>query len=773
MDTWTMFFAIAIITTLSGFVQSAMGFGYAIVALAILPLVLDIQTANILVSLSIILPLAVAVWAYRHGIDWTTMASCLAGASLGLALGLVVFSTVDGDWLTRATGIVILLLALDSLRMHGNREAQPRFSKGWSAVAGAVGGLLSGSIGIGGPPLAVYAARQMWSPVRFKAFLAGVSLLLSLLKGLGLAATGWIDQTVLVYSAAAVPFGLVGCQLGIVVSRNFNAHRFQRVTMGLLALLAIGMIVRGQPDSTRIDARASRQRQPAGRNLRRLARRLAPSNVLDPAAWRRRSGDPQQRKGRHMKTIAIIGGGFCGTMTAVNLARLSNYPLRVVIVNARRPLGRGTAYGTDRGEHLLNVAARNMSALPDMPSHFLDWLRTRWEFKDLPHDQLREMFAPRRVYGDYLSGLLGACLHPIDARSQVKLETVEDEAVDIVVTGDERATILLGSGDAVEADQVVLATGNQPPGSFASAAPLRHDARYCADPWEDWRGRLPAAGGRIVLLGTGLTMVDVVLTLVELAWQGEIVAVSRGGMLPQSHFRGIAYEDYVPADAESLGLDGLVELVERHCRRLRQMSQNPAIAIDKLRPHTQRLWRSLSTAERQSFLSRYAAPWNVTRHRIAAAIHDTITDALDRGRLKVVTGTIQQLVPNEQNIEVVLRDPDGGELSQSGDLVINCTGPQARFAQSGVPLFDNLLRRRLACEDELAMGIRTSDEFALIGGDGQPSRLLFAIGPLLKGSLWETTAVPELRGQAMRVAEILLEREPAAVEQEDVIEYYI
>ncbi|MCA9123434.1 MAG: FAD/NAD(P)-binding protein [Planctomycetaceae bacterium] len=474
-----------------------------------------------------------------------------------------------------------------------------------------------------------------------------------------------------------------------------------------------------------------------------------------------------------MKTIAIIGGGFGGTMTAVNLSRLSDQPLRVVIINSKRPLGRGTAYGTRRNEHLLNVAARNMSALPDRPTHFVDWLRSRSEFNDTPEDELREMFAPRCIYGDYLRSLLGACMNPIDERSQVTIEALDDEAVDVDVSGESSATVLMKSGDALEADRVVLATGNQAPGSFPSASPLRYDPRYRSDPWSEWLSRLPPPGGTIVLLGTGLTMVDIVLTLGEIGWNGKIVAVSRSGRLPKSHFRGIAYEDFVPDDAESLGLSGLRELVQRHCERLRQMSQNPAIAIDKLRPHTQRLWQSLSKDEKEAFLSHDAPEWNVTRHRIAASIHNRMTDALDSGRLQVIAGTIDKLVPGEQQIDVVLRDTKGNEQSIAGDLIINCTGPQLRFTQAGVPLFDNLLRKQLVTADELDMGILVDKHFAAITGNGMPSPVLFAIGPLLRGSLWETTAVPELRGQAMRVAEAMLERKPVAVQEEEVIEYYI
>ena len=122
-----------------------------------------------------------------------------------------------------------------------------------------------------------------------------------------------------------------------------------------------------------------------------------------------------------MKTVAIIGGGFCGTLAAVNLARLSSKPLRVVLINSGYPLGRGVAYGTTRPEHRLNVVARNMSAFPDLPSHFVDWLRTRADFADIPLVDLREQFVPRRVYGDYLQDLLFWLTQPLAGPANVKI----------------------------------------------------------------------------------------------------------------------------------------------------------------------------------------------------------------------------------------------------------------------------------------------------------------------------------------------------------------
>jgi uncharacterized NAD(P)/FAD-binding protein YdhS len=456
-----------------------------------------------------------------------------------------------------------------------------------------------------------------------------------------------------------------------------------------------------------------------------------------------------------VETIAIIGGGFSGTMTAVNLARLGTHPLRVCLINSGHPAGRGVAYGTKRPEHLLNVAARNMSAFPDHPNHFLDWLRTRSEYADLPDVVLREVFAPRRVYGDYLRAVALAYCAPVDTRNPVHIELVEDTAVD-VLNGPHGAVVALASGKTLEAERVVLATGNQRPTPLpAPDAPFCHPA-YFDDPWIDWDGRLTNSERDAILLGTGLTMVDVFLTLSEVGWRGTIRAVSRNGLLPLSHFRGIEYPAFPPPEPERFGLAGLVEQMERHCGRLRQLGANPAICVDKLRPHTQRIWQRFTEEEKRQFCARYAARWNVMRHRVAEPIHARLTEAVSSGRLRVHKGRIAALDDAGPNVRVTIAGADGERTTLEGGLVVNCTGPQAGFSAGTDRLFQSLLERGLVRADGLDMGVEVNADFEAVGRDGRRSGFLYALGPLLRGSLWETTAVPELRGQAMRVAQLIL-----------------
>jgi len=482
-----------------------------------------------------------------------------------------------------------------------------------------------------------------------------------------------------------------------------------------------------------------------------------------------------------MQTVVIVGGGFSGTMAAVNLARLSDGPIDIVLANSRYPLGRGVAYGTPRGEHILNVAARNMSAVPDHPGHFVDWLRTRAEYSALPDAQIGNMFVQRRVYGDYLRGLLQNYLSPIDDHHPARIRVIEDEVVDVAVQESE-AVVAFHGGETVSADRVLLATGNQPPAAPGICAELEGHPGWCADPWDDWTTQLPDPESGIAVLGTGLTMVDTFLTLMAAGWTGHITAISRNGLIPQAHFRGIDYPDILPPDDQHVDLSEMVQLLEDHCERIRSLGENPGILIDRLRPHTQRYWQHFTTEERKQFLSKYAARWNVIRHRIAQPVHQQLTEAIIAGNLTILKGTIQNVETANSGVSIHVDTAAGENRTVNVGLAINCTGPNAGFSDTEVPLFRKLLERGLIRADDVDLGIDVAANFAVVDAEGQPSSLLFAMGPLMKGTLWETTAVPELRGQAMRVAEMMLEDQVAAapdhdyrlsVTEEHVIEYYI
>ena len=456
--------------------------------------------------------------------------------------------------------------------------------------------------------------------------------------------------------------------------------------------------------------------------------------------------------------VAIVGGGFSGMMTAVNLVRLARQPLRVTLVNGSPTSGRGIAYGTRHSEHLLNVAARNMSAFRDEPDHFLQWLRTRTEYEAVPEAELRERFIPRQVYGDYVRSLAQHHLQSAGGLTPVQTACVTGEATDIEPMAGGVA-VRLADGNTVEADRVVLATGNETPAALPGTDALTDHPAWAGDPWQPWERRLPAGhDGKVVILGTGLSAVDVIITLRAVGWAGRVHAVSRHGWVPHAHFRGVEYPEFPPpgVDLAALGLEGLAALVQKHCAALHARNAHPAIIVDKLRPHTQRIWSRFTREERLKFVQEHAARWNVFRHRIAPELHAQVTNAQLTGQLQVHATGIETVEGAGDRIRVRLQN--GKDLD--GDLVINATGPASRLKAIRSTLLQNLLRRGLIAPDETDMGVRVDEDFTVIDAAGRRSEYLLALGPPLRGTLWETVAVPELRGQARRVAETLLDHPP-------------
>ena len=469
--------------------------------------------------------------------------------------------------------------------------------------------------------------------------------------------------------------------------------------------------------------------------------------------------------------VVVVGGGFSGAMTAVNIARLSKVPVHAVIVNDRSSVGRGVAYVLRRPEYLLNVAARNMSAFPDLPDHFLQWLRTRSEFEPVPDVELRERFVPRQIYGDYLRSIVQQYLQTTGEAIMTTSAYVIGQAVDVEPT-DDGCLVRLADGSTVEADRVVLATGNEPPAPLPGAEALSDHPAWVANPWQAWEERLPAEDGTVVVLGTGLSAVDVIITLRELGWMGRIHAVSRHGWFPHAHFRGIEYPEFPPAelDLATLGLQRLHALIVDHCGAIHDRNASPAIIVDKLRPHTQRIWTNFTTEERWTFAREHAARWNVLRHRIAPEIHSRVTGLQLSDQLRVHAAGIETVGASGDRVAVRL---ENGE-TLTGDVVINATGPATRFTATRSALLQNLLRHGLVGKDATDMGVAVDPDHTVLTAEGERSPWLLALGPMLRGTYWETIAVPELRTQARRVAETVLGATPRDDDQAQLqLEYMI
>jgi uncharacterized NAD(P)/FAD-binding protein YdhS len=432
--------------------------------------------------------------------------------------------------------------------------------------------------------------------------------------------------------------------------------------------------------------------------------------------------------------VAIVGGGFSGTLQAINLLRHGGP--RATLIERRPMAGEGLAYGAASPGHVLNVRASNMSALPDDPGHFVRWLEARGVV------DAASAFVPRPTYGIYLRELLGDAV----AGARGRLEIVHGDAVDIAPG--RCVSVGLAGGRRIEADAAVLAVGNLPPHDPAGLDDSRLSAgRYRADPWDPEIAEGLADADTVLIVGTGLTMVDMALLLESRGFGGRIVALSRRGLLPRVHsgpggdWRRINER---PASTASQLVRGV---------RDRARSIGWRQAVDELRPFTQDMWRAASDGERGRFIRHLRPWWDVHRHRLAPEVAARIEAMRRDGRLEIVAGKPVAFAETGKGVEMIWR-PRGAQATRRLEAarVINCTGPQGDLLRTRDPLLRRLVERGAIRPDSARLGIDVDPQARTIAADGRPNDWLYALGPMTRGAFWEIVAVPDIRAQTWSLA---------------------
>jgi uncharacterized NAD(P)/FAD-binding protein YdhS len=277
--------------------------------------------------------------------------------------------------------------------------------------------------------------------------------------------------------------------------------------------------------------------------------------------------------------VAIIGGGFSGCMLATQLLR-RDPSTSVTLVDPAPVVGLGVAYATTYASHLLNVPAGNMSALPDDPEHFVRWARLHYDSEIEAED-----FLPRRVYGQYIQSIL----KEEERESPGRLQIIREEAAS-VVQRDGTARVVLAGGRSITADKIVLALGNFPAGSSRLSGMSSVGASFISHAWTVNALELPEISNKesVLLIGSGLTAVDLAISLRAHEFTGTIHILSRHGLLPKGHTDGntvcAAWETGFPRSMGELlrVVREQIEIEQRHGRDWRSV-------IDSLRPCTSQI----------------------------------------------------------------------------------------------------------------------------------------------------------------------------------------
>ncbi|MGH9608013.1 MAG: FAD/NAD(P)-binding protein [Terracidiphilus sp.] len=438
---------------------------------------------------------------------------------------------------------------------------------------------------------------------------------------------------------------------------------------------------------------------------------------------------------KHEKTIAIVGGGISGSLTALHLSR-KGVAARIVVLDPAPQLGLGLAYSTPSMQHLLNVPAEKMTLLPDEPGHFLRWLRSTYD-----PEATGDQFVARAVFGRYMQSLL---------QTAPEIETVRELAIDCRLRR-QGAVLSLSGGAELNADWVVLAVGNFLPAPLRGVSPAaENQGIYCHSAWEELTYRGIDPDSTILLIGSGLTAIDAWIRLRELGHRGIVRMVSRHGKLPQPS------APYTP-------LPGcVIEQPPQRARELLRAVRNAVesglpwrAVVDSLRERSNEFWLALSPQEQHRFKRHLQRRWDVVRHRMAPAIAEKLAGELAAHKVEVVQGNVLAVELVNGAAEVTTKSRNGATQLWKAARVINCTGPDLNYSRVGSSLLSNMLERGDILSGPLGFGLWSNAHGALRNRNGEYSDVLFNVGPGRQGVLIESIAVPELRQQADDLAAIL------------------
>ncbi|MBV4481881.1 FAD/NAD(P)-binding protein [Pseudomonas khavaziana] len=449
--------------------------------------------------------------------------------------------------------------------------------------------------------------------------------------------------------------------------------------------------------------------------------------------------------------VLIIGGGLSGTMLAVQLLRLPG-TRRILVIEPRAELGRGEAYSAVELGHTLNGNAARMSVDPDNADDLTQWLTDYiagggWPESDQQHVPISELFPPRGIFGLYAQQRLAQA----KALSTSIVEHIRAEGVDLQV--DAASTLLtLDNGEQVRGNFAVLATGMFP----AARTPLTESSGLNAaalDPWDVQAMAQLDSQSTVLIIGSGLTMVDAVVSLEQAGHRGPIEIFSRHGLLPHVRRQPPSWDDFLAADHGLRSPRQLLREVRRQCRFAIDQGIDWQAPLDTVRVHIARLWSQASEREKRQFV-RHVRPWWESHHHRSPPLSAQLVARLQgEGRLRIRAASFKGLVPSDEGVAIAVRHRGEPGLTRvSGAALINSSGIEYDWRRVARPLPQQLLKRGLIQPGPLALGIAADAAGAVLDAQGQASQRLFAMGPPLRGMWWESTAVTDVALQAKALA---------------------
>jgi uncharacterized NAD(P)/FAD-binding protein YdhS len=428
--------------------------------------------------------------------------------------------------------------------------------------------------------------------------------------------------------------------------------------------------------------------------------------------------------------------------------------MEVILINESDVLNTGIAYDPYSEKFLLNVITSRMSAFPAEPDHFLNWVMLRDHFKGKERELIGKSYLPRKLYGEYLKDIWEETLRKAK-ENQVKVTVIHSAVADISYSKD-FTELILKDGTSIKAQYAIIASGNHVPGNpQIKSSFFKDSSNYFQNPWDRHSVTGLNSNKPVLIIGNGLTMVDTVMGLLEQGFSGKIISISPNGfnILPHRH-NGLSYTKLVEEISSGISLYQLVKLFNKHKKLVREYGLSAEPIIDSLRPLTQKIWINMTIREKRVFMARLRHLWGVARHRIPLNIHDKLQQLRIEGQLHIYSGRLNDIIEDQGEITATFFDKkQKKEVQIQVSRVINCTGPETDLLKLEANYLKNGLLKGILSQDELKLGINADpNTFELINEKGFVESGLFTLGSNLKGVLWESTAVSEIRVQAEQIA---------------------
>lgn len=224
-------------------VQSLAGFGFALVAIALLPFFLDLQLAIPLVLMMCLLS-SMGLWLYYwDDFDWKAIAPLVLSALIAIPIGLVGLHYIPEDISLKVLGgFIVLYVAYDVLRLTPVLAVPTLESPRWAYLFGGISGFLTGAFTTGGPPLVMYANSKEWTPEEFKGNLPGVYVVALTFALTGHYFEGHLTPELLKIALWCTPLFAFGMGAGILLSKKIDAVSFKRIVLSLLGVIGMRLI---------------------------------------------------------------------------------------------------------------------------------------------------------------------------------------------------------------------------------------------------------------------------------------------------------------------------------------------------------------------------------------------------------------------------------------------------------------------------------------------------------------------------------------------------